>query len=76
MVTSRAAEHRLYSTGSVVVESQKQKRGRKDQMCLEIIAESFPGLGKGPNAHIHRGLIGHINVSMQKTFSNTHVLKL
>ena len=54
-------------------ESQKQKRGRKDQMCIEIIAESFPGLGKEPNAHIHRGIIGHINVSMQKTFSNTHV---
>ena len=29
------------------------------------------------NAHIHRGaIIGHVNVSMQKTFSNTHVLKL
>ena len=47
-----------------------------ERLCIEIIAENFPSLGQDPKAHIYRGIIEHINVSMQKTFSNTHVLKL
>ena len=46
-----------------------------ERLCIEIIAENFPSLGQDPKAHIYRGIIEHINVSMQKTFSNTHVLK-
>ena len=58
-----------------VSKAEEREKG-SERLCIEIIAESFPSLGKEPNAHIHRDIIGHINVSMQKTFSNTHVLKL
>ena len=58
-----------------VSKAEEREKG-SERLCREIIAENFPGLGKEPNAHIHRGIIGHINVSIQKTFSNTHVLKL
>ena len=58
-----------------VSKAEEREKG-SERLCIEIIAENFPSLGKEPNAHIHRGIIGHVNVSMQKTFSNTHVLKL
>ena len=58
-----------------VSKAEEREKGT-ERLCIEIIAENFPSLGKEPNAHIYRGIIGHINVSMQKTFSNTHVFKL
>ena len=57
-----------------VSKAEEREKGT-ERLCIEIIAENFPSLGKEPNAHIYRGIIGHINVSMQKTFSNTHVYK-
>ena len=58
-----------------VSKAEEREKGT-ERLCIEIIAENFPSLGQEPNAHIYRGIIGHVNVSMQKTFSNTHVLKL
>ena len=58
-----------------ISKAEKREKG-SERLCIQIIAENFPGLGKEANAHIHRGIIGHINVSIQNTFSNTHVLKL
>ena len=59
-----------------VSKAEEREKG-SERLCIETIAENFPSLGKEPNAHIHRGIIiGHMSVSMQKTFSNTHVLKL
>ena len=59
-----------------VSKAEEREKG-SERLCIQIIAENFPSLGKKPNAYIHRGIIiRHIDVSMQKTFSNTHVLKL
>ena len=58
-----------------VSKAEEREKG-SERLCIQIIAENFPSLGQEPNAHIYRGIIEHINVSMQKTFSNTHVLKL
>ena len=59
-----------------VSKAEEREKG-SERLCIETIAWEFPKSGKEPNAHIHRGIIiGHVNVSMQKTFSNTHVLKL
>ena len=55
-----------------ISKAEEREKG-SERLCTEIIAENFPSVGKEPNAHIHRGIIGHINVSMQKTFSNTRI---
>ena len=59
------------------VSNAEEREKGSERLCIEIIAENFPSLGKESNAHFHRGIIiGHMNVSVQKTFSNTHILKL
>lgn len=59
-----------------VSKAEEREKG-SERLCIETIAENFPSLGKEPNAHFHRGIIiEHMNVSVQKTFSNTHILKL
>ena len=59
------------------VSKAEERETGTERLCTEITAEKFPSLRKELNAHIHRGIIiGHMNVSTQKLFSNTHVLKL
>ena len=55
----------------------KEKRGREGQRAYkEIIAESFPILGKEPDIQIHEAKKTPFTSMQKKTFSKTHYFKI